>query len=111
MAAGSIYSGIYKESYDIKDSHSKTGVVISLLGALLIIFFIGDPFKGLIYSQMILSIQLPFTIFFQLYLTSSAKVMGKHRNPIRTNLLIGLFGAIVTVLNIALFVNLLKSPI
>jgi manganese transport protein len=109
MAAGSIYSGIHKESYDIKDSHSKTGVCISLLGALLIIFFIGNPFKGLIISQMILSIQLPFTIFFQLYLTSSAKVMGKHKNPVRTNILIGIFGIIVTVLNIALFINLLSS--
>lgn len=111
MAAGSIYSGIYKESYDIKDSHSKTGVAISLLGALLIIFFIGNPFKGLIISQMILSIQLPFTIFLQLYLTSSAKVMGKHKNPVRTNILIGIFGVIVTVLNIALFVNLLNGSI
>jgi len=109
MAAGSIYSGIYKEPYDIKDSHSKSGVAISLLGALLIIFFIGNPFKGLIISQMILSIQLPFTIFLQLYLTSSAKVMGKHRNPVRTNILIGIFGVIVTILNIALFISLFKS--
>ena len=38
------------------------GVILSLGIALLLIFFIGDPFKGLLISQMILSIQLPFTV-------------------------------------------------
>lgn len=63
MAAGSIFAGIFGESYHIKDSHSQVGVLLSLGIALLLIFFIGDPFKGLIISQMILSIQLPFTVF------------------------------------------------
>ena len=59
MAAGSIFAGIFKEPYDIRDNHSRTGVMVSLVVAFLIILLIGDPFKGLIYSQMILSIQLP----------------------------------------------------
>ena len=63
MAAGSIFAGIFGESYHIKDSHSQVGVILSLGIALLLIFFIGDPFKGLLISQMILSIQLPFTGF------------------------------------------------
>ncbi len=71
MAAGSIFAGIFKEPYDIKDSHSRLGVIISLAVAFLIILVIGNPFQGLIYSQMILSIQLPFTVFLQVYLTSS----------------------------------------
>ena len=80
MAGGSIFAGIFGEPYDMKDNHSKIGVGISLLAALCIIFFIKNPFKGLIISQMILSIQLPFTIFTQVYLTSSSKVMGKYTN-------------------------------
>ena len=76
MAAGSIFAGIFGESYHIKDSHSQVGVILSLGIALLLIFFIGDPFKGLLISQMILSIQLPFTVFLQVGLTSSRKVMG-----------------------------------
>ncbi|WP_418793982.1 Nramp family divalent metal transporter, partial [Phocaeicola coprophilus] len=63
MAAGSIFAGIFGESYHIKDVHSRVGVLLSLGIALLIIFFIGDPFQGLIYSQMVLSFQLPFTVF------------------------------------------------
>ena len=76
MAAGSIFAGIYREPYDIKDSHSRWGVLLSLVMALIIIMLVSNPFMGLIYSQMILSIQLPVTIFLQVYLTSSGKVMG-----------------------------------
>ena len=76
MAAGSIFAGIFGESYHIKDSHSQVGVILSLGIALLLIFFIGDPFKGLLISQMILSIQLPFTVFLQVGLTSSRKSDG-----------------------------------
>ena len=84
MAGGSIFAGIFNEPYDIKDRHSRIGVGISLILAVVIIFFIENPFNGLIISQMILSIQLPFTIFMQIYLTSSKKLWG---NLLTTNLL------------------------
>ena len=103
MAAGSIFAGMYKEPYDIKDNHSRMGVAISLIIALAIIFFISNPFKGLIYSQMILSVQLPFTIFLQVYLTSSEKVMGKYKNSTYSKIVLLALGLIVTGLNIALF--------
>ncbi len=106
MAAGSIFAGIYKEPYDIKDNHSKLGVGISLLIALGIIFFISNPFQGLIISQMILSIQLPITIFLQVYLTSSEKVMGKYKNTLSTKIILYGTGIIVTLLNIALFISM-----
>lgn len=106
MAAGSIFAGMYKEPYDIKDNHSRLGVAISLLIALGVIYLISNPFKGLIYSQMFLSIQLPFTIFLQVYLTSSEKVMGKYKNNTISKYLLYSLGVIVTILNIALFVSL-----
>ena len=102
MAAGSIFSGMFREPYDIKDVHSKTGVLISLVVATLIIFLISNPFKGLIVSQMMLSIQLPFTIYLQLYLTSSAKVMGKYKNSTYLTILLMSIGIIVTILNLYL---------
>jgi manganese transport protein len=105
MAAGSIFAGIFKEPYDIKDNHSRLGVAISLLVGLGIIFLISNPFNGLIISQMFLSIQLPFTIFLQVYLTSSEKVMGKYKNSKFSKILLYLLGAIVTLLNIALFIS------
>ncbi len=106
MAAGSIFAGIFREPYDIKDSHSRWGVLLSLVLALLIIMLVSNPFMGLIYSQMVLSIQLPVTIFLQVYLTSSEKVMGKYRNRMFTKYLLCVLGGIVTVLNIMLFVSM-----
>ncbi|WP_369122877.1 divalent metal cation transporter [Pseudoalteromonas sp. SWXJZ94C] len=62
---------------------------------------------GLIISQMVLSIQLPITVFLQIYLTSSQKVMGKHKNSKVMRLLLLLIGLILTILNIMLFASFL----
>jgi manganese transport protein len=105
MAGGSIFAGIFGEPYDIRDNHTRTGVIISLVLALGIIFLIRDPFRGLIISQMVLSIQLPFTIFAQIWLTSSRKVMGGYVNKKRTTALLLAIGGIVTYLNIALLMS------
>ena len=102
MAAGSIFAGIFGESYHIKDIHSRVGILLSLGLALLIIFFIDNPFYGLIISQMILSIQLPFTVFLQVSLTSSEKVMGKFANSDWTKWLLYGIATIVSILNIML---------
>ncbi len=102
MAGGSIVSGMYSEPYDIRDNHTRSGVLISLIGALIVIFFIGDPFKGLILSQVFLSIQLPFTVVIQIYLTSSKKVMGKYANGGLLKIVLALITAVVTYLNIRL---------
>jgi manganese transport protein len=109
MAGGSIVSGMYREPYDISDNHSRIGVVISLLGALILIFFIGNPFKGLILSQVFLSIQLPFTIGLQIYLTSSKKVMGKYVNNPFLIVLLSAIAGIVTILNIKLLIDFIKN--
>ena len=108
MAAGSIFSGIFSEPYDIKDNHSRLGITISFIVALLVIFIISNPFSGLIYSQMILSIQLPITIYVQVWLTSSEKVMGKYKNNKSDKILLYLIGGIVTALNIALFISFIN---
>ena len=102
MAAGSIFAGIFGESYHIKDIHSRIGVLLSLGVALVIIFFIDNPFYGLIISQMILSIQLPFTVFLQVGLTSSKRVMGKYANSCWSSFVLYTIAIIVSVLNIML---------
>jgi len=106
MAGGSIFAGIFREPFDLKDNHSRIGVFLSLLIATLIIFLISDPFKGLIISQMVLSIQLPFTIFLQIYLTSSEKVMGRYANSRLLTWLLLLVGIVVAFLNIRLLISL-----
>ena len=105
MAAGTIFAGMFREPYDRKDPHSRFGVALSLVAAFVVIIVISDPFKGLIYSQMALSIQLPFTVFLQVRLTSSEKVRGKFRNSRSTKWLLYAVGALVTWLNVMLFVS------
>jgi manganese transport protein len=108
MAGGSIFAGLFKEPYDIKDRHSWLGVVITYGLSVIIIMFIDSPFDGLVYSQMFLSIQLPWTIFLQIYLTSSKKVMGKYANSSRQQILLWSIGIIVSVLNIMLLWDFIK---
>ena len=105
MAAGSIFAGIFGESYHIKDIHSKVGILISLGIALVLIFFIENPFYGLIISQMILSIQLPFTVFLQVGLTSSKRVMGKYANSRWSSFVLYTIAVIVSALNIMLLLS------
>ena len=102
MAAGSIFAGIFGESYNIRDPHSRLGVLLSLGLALLVIFFIDNPFHGLIVSQMVLSIQLPFTVFLQVGLTSSKKVMGDYANSRWSTFVLYTIAVVVSVLNIML---------
>jgi manganese transport protein len=107
MAGGSIYAGAFGEAYDIKRKASRQGVFISLLIALICIFFIEETFKALIISQAALSFQLPFTIFLQIYLTSSTKVMGKYANPWWVKLLLIVIALVVTFLNVKLLLQLI----
>jgi manganese transport protein len=107
IAGGSIFAGFFSEPYDIRDNHSRLGVMISLVAALLILFLIRNPYQGLIISQMILSIQLPFTIFPQIYLTSSSRVMGKYTNTMSTTWILLLIGCVVMFLNFWLLFSIL----
>ncbi|OEU38836.1 manganese transporter [Lactococcus cremoris subsp. cremoris IBB477] len=111
MAGGSIFAGIFAEPYDAQDPHSKLGVLITIIGATLAICglsFVTSSFNILIYSQVFLSIQLPITIFLQIYLTSSKKVMGKYKNVWFTKWLLLATGIFVTLLNIVLIVETFK---
>lgn len=106
IAAGSISAGFYGEPYDIRNRHSGLGTSASLLLALAAIFVIGNPLQGLIYSQMILSMQLPITIFLQIYLTSSKRVMKNYANRPTFKFTLLIVGIIVTILNLILLVTL-----
>ena len=102
MAGGTIYAGIYREPYHIKDSHTRLGVALTILPALLLVCLIGDPFRGLIYSQMALSIQLPFTVFLQITITSSRKMMGEYANSRLDKILLWTIGLLVVGFNLML---------
>lgn len=107
MAGGIIFSGLYKEPYDANDNHSRVGILTSYIIALLFVFITNDLLNALIYSQMFLSLQLPFTLFLQIYLTSSEKVMGIYKNTLFQKLVLLIFASIVSVLNVYLVISLL----
>ena len=105
MAGGTIFSGIFNKPYDIATKETRQGVLITMIPAALIILLIGSPFQGLIYSQLLLAVQLPITIFTQIYLTSSKKVMGKYANSTGLKMVLWAIAIVVTALNIGLFVT------
>ena len=107
IASGSIFSGMFGEMYDIQDYHSWHGVLLTYFLAVVIICFITDPFMGLVYSQMLLSVQLPITIALLIYLTSSRTVMGKFANTFRMKCILICIGILVTILNAALLADML----
>lgn len=102
MAGGSIFSGIFGESYDIKDLHSRIGAAGTLAAATAIVFVVGDPFRGLVVSQMLLSMQLPITIVTQIRLTSSREVMGNYANGPGLKVLLWTVAAVAIGLNVLL---------
>lgn len=104
MAGGTIFSGIFNKPYDIATKETRQGVLITMIPAAFIILLIRSPFQGLIYSQMLLAVQLPITIFTQIYLTSSKKVMGKYANSTGLKMVLWAIAIVVTALNIGLFV-------
>ncbi len=108
MAGGSIFAGIFGEPFDISDTHSKTGAAVTLTGAVIAVFLLKDLFQGLIWSQIVLSIQLPWSIFSLVALTSSSKVMGKFSNSFRDNIFLWSTAAVVSVLNVMLFLSMLR---
>lgn len=79
--------------------------MVTMVPAAVIILFISSPFQGLIYSQMLLAVQLPITIFTQICLTSSKRVMGRYANSRRLNIVLWITALTVTFLNIGLFIT------
>lgn len=106
MAGGCIFAGMLGEPYDSADKHTKLGSLLTMVPAFLLILLIDSPFEGLIWSQTFLSMQLPFTIFTQLYLTSSTRVMRPYANKKYTKALLWGIGLLVTFFNLLLLQDL-----
>ena len=106
MAAGTITAGMFDEEYDIHDRHSSIGVATCFVGAVAACLVVPNPFEGLIWSQALLSLQLPITVFVLIRLTSSRRVMGKYANSRPLNALLVGIGVIVTILDVVLLTGM-----
>jgi manganese transport protein len=82
MAEANIITGFLGKPEDPRTSLHRISVFITAIPAVLIILLSADTFRVLILSQVILSIQLPFTLIPLLMLCRNSEVMGgfKSRN-------------------------------
>ena len=109
MAGGSIFAGIFGRAYEIQDGRSKLGILVTLLPALAAVFFVQDTFRALIWSQVILSIQLPVTVILQIRMTSSRMVMGAHANTRLGSAILWTVAGVVILLNLLLLRSILTG--
>jgi manganese transport protein len=107
MAGGTIFSGIFRKPFAISDPQTRRGIALTMGGALLAVFFLKNPFQGLIWSQILLSLQLPWTIFPLIFLTSSKKIMGQYANSPPNKAVLLAVAVVVTALNIMLLLELI----
>ena len=105
MAAGTVSAGMFGEEYDIADRHSSVGVALCLALAVGACLVVPDAFEGLVWSQALLSLQLPVTVFAQVWLTSSRAVMGGFANSRALTALLAAIGAGVTAIDVALLLG------
>lgn len=105
MAAGTVAAGMFGEEYDIHDRHSSIGVALCFAGAVAACLCVEDAFAGLVWSQALLSLQLPVTVFLLIRLTSSRKVMGRYANSRPLTATLVAIGVVVTALDAALLLG------
>ena len=107
LAEANIVTGFLGRPEDPRSRTYKIGLVVLTLPAMVLIAIGLDAYKALIVSQVILSLQLPFTIIPLLWLSRSRRVMGAER----TGTLTTTIGILVAALIIGLNVFLLYSTL
>ncbi|SFD66878.1 manganese transport protein [Bacillus sp. OV194] len=73
--------------------------VVTMIPALIIIGMGIDTWKALVVSQVVLSMQLPFTIIPLIVFTRNKKIMGKYANRPLTNVLLCIVATLIIFLN------------
>ncbi len=105
LAGGTVFTGFLGKEIDAQKKWFRAGVLLTAVPAIVLIIFLKDVYMSLIWSQVVLSLQLPFTILPLILLTRSRRVMGRYANGRFENLLLYVCGAIITVLNALLLLS------
>ena len=79
LAEANVVTGYLGKPEDPRTRAYRIGLVVTSLPAMFVIALGVDSYKALIVSQVLLSIQLPFTIIPLLWLSRSKRVMGADR--------------------------------
>ena len=109
MAEADVITGFLGKPEDPRTALYRTAVFITAIPAFLIILFTQDTFRILIFSQVILSIQLPFTLVPLLILSRNSTVMGSFRSRNLEFAAAAIISLIVIVLNIYFFYTTLTG--
>jgi len=102
MAEVNVITGFLGKPEDPRTFLYKISVFITAIPSFLIILFSLDTFRILVFSQVVLSIQLPFTLIPLLLLCRNRKIMGAFRSNTREFTAAIIISAIVIILNIYL---------
>ncbi|MBI5491522.1 MAG: Nramp family divalent metal transporter [Deltaproteobacteria bacterium] len=105
LAGGTVFTGFLGKEIDPQKKWFRAGVLITSVPAIVLIILLTDTYRALIWSQVVLSIQLPLTILPLILLTRSPKVMGQYANGRFENFLLYLCGGIISFLNILLLLT------
>lgn len=105
LAGGTVFTGFLGKEIEPQKRWFRGGVLLTAVPAIILVMLLKDTYKTLIWSQVILSIQLPLTIIPLILLTRSTKVMGKYANGHFENFLMYLCGGIIIFLNVLLLLS------
>ncbi len=109
MAEANIITGFLGKPEDPRTMLYRSALLVTAIPAVLIILFSVDTFRVLILSQVILSIQLPFTLIPLLILCSNSQVMGSFKSRTFEFAAASIISAIVIGLNIYFFYTTLTG--
>ena len=107
MAEVNVITGFLGKPEDPGTLLYKLSVFITAIPSFLIILFSMDTFRILIFSQVILSVQLPFTLIPLLMLCRNRKLMGAFRSNTREFITAVIISAIVILLNMYLLYSVI----
>lgn len=108
MAEVNVITAFLGKPEDPKTTLYKIATFITALPSFFIILMGFDPFKILIFSQVILSLQLPFTLIPLLILCKNEKAMGKLKSSNTEFILAMVVSAVVIFLNIYLLYSTIQ---
>ncbi len=99
MAEANIITGFLGKPEDPRTLLYRASVFVTAIPSFLVILFSHDIYRILIFSQVVLSIQLPFTLLPLLILSRNRKVMGSFSSGNAEFIAASIISGIVTVLN------------
>ncbi|MDD3276230.1 MAG: Nramp family divalent metal transporter [Kiritimatiellales bacterium] len=109
MAEANVITGFLGKPEDPRSLLYRIAVFVTAIPSFIIILLSMDTFKILIFSQVVLSIQLPFTLIPLLILCRSRNVMGAFRSGPGEFIAAGIISVIVIALNLYLLYSTLAG--